>query len=142
VIARSWRCSTEAETLRAGEEIARALDCRGVVLLHGDLGAGKTVVVKGMARALGIPVERIQSPTFTLVAEHQGEGGRLAHLDLYRLEPLEVEGLGIDEVLAGPGLAAVEWAERLPWSWPAATRVTILVEPSGARVIEANAGMG
>src|SRR5690606_26206423 len=123
--ARTWRCHTVEETLAAGEQIARALDHRGVVLLHGDLGAGKTVLVKGMARALGIPVERIQSPTFTLVAEHHGERGRLAHLDLYRLEPLEVEGLGIDEVLAGPGLAAVEWAERLPWPWPAAAHVRI-----------------
>lgn len=139
--ARRWLCRTEEETLAVGEEIARALGLRGVVLLHGDLGVGKTVLVKGMARALGIPVERIQSPTFTLVAEHQGAQGCLAHLDLYRLEPLEVEGLGIDEVLAGPVLAAVEWAERLPWSWPAATQVTIVAEASGTRVIEVNAGM-
>jgi tRNA threonylcarbamoyladenosine biosynthesis protein TsaE len=58
----------------------------------------------------------VQSPTFTIIREHEGSGGRLVHVDLYRLAPEETAGLGLDELLAGPGVKVVEWAERLPFA--------------------------
>jgi len=95
-------------------ELARQLMPNGLVLLTGPLGAGKTVLVKGLARGLGIDPREIQSPTFTLVREHQGTRGRLVHLDLYRLESEQTTSIGIDELLVGTGVKAVEWPERLP----------------------------
>ncbi|MEM9555875.1 MAG: tRNA (adenosine(37)-N6)-threonylcarbamoyltransferase complex ATPase subunit type 1 TsaE [Acidobacteriota bacterium] len=85
-----------------------------VVLLEGGLGAGKTVFVRGMARALGVDPREVQSPTYTLVHEHDGSRGRLVHADLYRLATDEVANLGLDELLAGPGWTAIEWPDRLP----------------------------
>jgi len=110
-----------AETEAVGEELAAALLPDATLLLEGDLGAGKTALVRGLARGLGIDPGEIQSPTFTLVREHRGATGtRLVHLDLYRLEPHEVESAGIEELLNGPGVKAVEWAERLPFELPEA----------------------
>ena len=111
---RSWRSRDEAETRRIGAELAAELEPDGVLLLTGDLGAGKTVLVQGLAEDLGLDPRAVQSPTFTVVREHH-EGRRpLLHIDLYRLEPAEAAALGIEEILAGPGIKAVEWAERLP----------------------------
>ncbi len=87
----------------------------GVLLLSGDLGAGKTVLVRGLAAILGIDPAEIQSPTFTLMRSHQGPDGSLLHVDLYRLRSEEVPELGLEEALYGPGVKVVEWAERLPF---------------------------
>ena len=103
---------SEAETERLGEELAAAAG-DAVVLLEGDLGTGKTVLVRGLARAQGVDAREIQSPTYTLIHEHEGTAGRLVHVDLYRLEGEEIGALGLDEMLAGPGVKAIEWAERL-----------------------------
>lgn len=111
---RSWLSTSPAETEEVGEELARELLPAGIILLKGQLGAGKTVLVKGIARGLGIDPREIQSPTFTLMREHRGSKGRLFHLDLYRLDTEEVENLGFEEVLAGEGVKAVEWPDRLP----------------------------
>jgi tRNA threonylcarbamoyladenosine biosynthesis protein TsaE len=103
-----------ADTQALGERFGRAARRGLVVALSGDLGAGKTQFVKGLARGLGI-TGRVHSPTFTLVNEY--EGGRLAlfHLDLYRLEtPEQILGAGIEEFLEPDGVAVVEWAERIP----------------------------
>jgi tRNA threonylcarbamoyladenosine biosynthesis protein TsaE len=62
----------------------------------------------------------VQSPTFTLIREHQGSSGQMVHVDLYRLDPEEVAALGLEELLAGPGVKVVEWAERLPFAVPGA----------------------
>jgi tRNA threonylcarbamoyladenosine biosynthesis protein TsaE len=99
------------------------------------MGAGKTVLVRGMGFALGVPRRELQSPTYNLVHEHQGRGGRLVHVDLYRLEPAALGGLGLDELLYGPGIKAVEWAERLPEKPPGAYEVEIKQRPSGRREI-------
>lgn len=96
-----------------------------MLLLEGDLGSGKTVLVQGLARALGIDAREVQSPTFTLLRMHEGTRGRLLHFDLYRLEPGQVEGEGFEELLAGPGVKAVEWSERLPFPVPAALRLRL-----------------
>ena len=127
---------SEAETERVGEELAAALGGAAVVLLEGDLGSGKTVLVRGIARALGIDAREVQSPTYTLIHEHDGTAGRLVHVDLYRLEGDELESLGLDEMLSGPGIKAIEWAERLgAGAWPGAVRVWLERLAGGEREV-------
>ena len=94
------------------------------------------MLAQGVAAGLGIPAGEVQSPTYTLVREHRGPGGRLLHLDLYRLEPDDVAAAGIEEVLAGPGVKVVEWPDRLPFAPPNAVVVTITELPNGERDIE------
>lgn len=103
--------SSEEDTSAAGEQLALRLRAGDVVLLHGDLGAGKTAFVRGLARGLGAPSGQVSSPTFTLVQEYRGRV-TLYHVDLYRLEPAEVEDLGLDELVLGDGIVAIEWAGR------------------------------
>ena len=113
------------ETRRVGRELAVELVPDGLLLLAGDLAAGKTVLAQGVAEGLGIPAREVQSPTYTLVREHEGPGGLLVHVDLYRLAPEEVAAVGLEEILAGPGVKVVEWAERLPFEVPGACRLRI-----------------
>jgi tRNA threonylcarbamoyladenosine biosynthesis protein TsaE len=119
-VKRHWISRSEAETLALGRELGRELAPDGVLLLSGDLGAGKTVLARGIGEALGIAAREVQSPTFTLIREHRGSGGRLVHVDLYRLAPEETAALGLEELLAGPGVKVIEWAERLPFAPPGA----------------------
>jgi tRNA threonylcarbamoyladenosine biosynthesis protein TsaE len=101
-----------AETGAFGEAWGRAADSGLVVGLSGDLGAGKTQLVKGLARGLGITA-RVHSPTFTLVNEYSGGRLRLFHLDLYRLETREqIVAAGLVDYLQPDGVAVIEWAER------------------------------
>ena len=97
-------------------EIGGGLRGGDVVLLSGDLGAGKTEITKGIAVGLGV-TDLVQSPTFALVDEHPapilGPAGRLVHLDLYRLGADELDGIGWDDLIASEGdVVVVEWAER------------------------------
>lgn len=117
---RRWVTRTEAETMDLGRALAEELAPDGVLLLSGELGSGKTVLARGIGQALGIGSREVQSPTFNLIREHVGAGGRLLHADLYRLDPGEVGSLGLEELLAGPGVKVVEWAERLPFAVPGA----------------------
>ena len=104
--------STEQETLMLGRRLGAALGGGEVVALDGDLGAGKTVFVKGLAMGLGIARE-ILSPTFTLVREYQGRVA-LYHFDVYRLgDADELFEIGFDEYLDAGGVVVVEWAERI-----------------------------
>lgn len=112
---RRWVTESAAETRRLGAELALEIAPDGLLLLNGDLGAGKTVLTQGLASALGIDAAEVQSPTYTLVREHQGEGGLLIHIDLYRLDPNDVGSLGLEETLALEAVKVIEWAERLPW---------------------------
>ena len=131
-----WRSADAAATRRIGAALAPELAPDGILLLEGDLGAGKTVLAQGVAAGLGIPAGEVQSPTYTLVREHRGPGGRLLHLDLYRLEPDDVAAAGIEEVLAGSGVKVVEWPDRLPFVAPNAVVVSITELPNGERDIE------
>lgn len=103
--------NSEEETSAAGERIAARLRAGDVVLLHGDLGAGKTAFVRGLARGLGAAPEEVSSPTFTLIQEYRGRL-TLYHVDLYRLQPIEAGDLGLDELAERDGIVAIEWAER------------------------------
>ncbi len=106
--------SSEDETAAAGEALARTVTAGQVVLLFGDLGAGKTAFVRGLARGLGAPPDDVSSPTFTLIQEYRGSRATLYHVDLYRLEPAEIADLGLDELTSGDGVVAIEWADRWP----------------------------
>ncbi len=104
-----------AETEALGENFGREANRGWVIALSGDLGAGKTQFVKGLARGLGIS-SRVHSPTFTLVAEYSGGRFPLFHLDLYRLETAEeISSAGIEEFLQPDGVAVIEWAEKLEY---------------------------
>ena len=103
-----------AETQSLGESWGRAAERGWVMALSGDLGAGKTELVKGIARGLGAAA-RVHSPTYTLVNEYGGGRLRLFHLDLYRLElPGQFVAAGLEEFLQPDGVTVIEWAERLP----------------------------
>lgn len=105
---------SESETAAVGRELAQALSAGDVVLLYGDLAAGKTAFVKGLAEGLGVSRDDVSSPTFTLMQEYRGGRLTLFHVDLYRLDdPREVDDLGLDEI-AADGVLAIEWAEKLP----------------------------
>jgi len=102
-----------AETESLGESFGRAAKRGLVIALSGELGAGKTQLVKGLARGLGTAA-RVHSPTFTLVNEYAGGRLKLFHLDLYRLESsAQILSAGLEEFLQPDGVAVVEWAERL-----------------------------
>jgi tRNA threonylcarbamoyladenosine biosynthesis protein TsaE len=116
---------SEGETADSGRDLARTLQPGAVVLLSGDLGAGKTVFVRGMAAGLGIDPDAVSSPTFTLVQEYRGGRLPLNHVDLYRLRSVEVDDLGLDELTLGEGVTAIEWPDRLPRPFDAAVRVQI-----------------
>lgn len=107
------------ETLALGERLAERLQPGDVVALYGDLGAGKTHLVKGIACGLGVDPAYVTSPTFTLVQEYAGRLPVL-HLDLYRIErPAEFDRLGLDELFEGDGVCVVEWPERAEGRLPA-----------------------
>ena len=102
-----------AETESLGEEWGRGAQRGLVIALSGDLGAGKTQLVRGFARGMGVTT-RVHSPTFTLVNEYSGGRMKVFHLDLYRLETAaQIHGVGIEEFLQPDGVAVIEWAERL-----------------------------
>lgn len=110
-----------ADTEALGARFGRAAQQGWVIALSGELGAGKTQFVKGVARGLGI-YARVHSPTFMLVAEYEGGRLPLFHLDLYRLETSEqIRGAGLEEFLQPDGVAVIEWAERMASFRPPAT---------------------
>jgi tRNA threonylcarbamoyladenosine biosynthesis protein TsaE len=100
------------ETKSWGRRLASLLEGGELLGLIGDLGAGKTCFIKGLARGLNLREEDILSPTFTMIQEHHGRVP-LYHIDLYRLEEATLDDLGLREYLFSEGIAAVEWFERL-----------------------------
>jgi tRNA threonylcarbamoyladenosine biosynthesis protein TsaE len=110
---------SEEETRKLGEFFAAQLPSRGVVLLIGNLGAGKTTLVKGIVEGLRVAdADDVSSPTYTLVHEY-GDPVRLYHVDLYRLETMaEVLGIGMEDLLESRALVLIEWGERFPAIMP------------------------
>lgn len=120
--------------------LAATLAAGDVLLLSGDLGAGKTAFVKGLALGLGAAGAEVTSPTFGLLHEYAGGRLTLHHADLYRLEPEEVEELGLDELAASGGVLAVEWPDRLRRPWEHAIRVSLSHAGENARRISITDG--
>ena len=99
------------ETIKIGEQIGKKLNKGAIVTLTGPLGAGKTVIIKGIAKSLDINDE-ITSPSFTIVSQYNGRV-KLYHIDLYRIENiLEIEELGFEEILYSDGITVIEWGEK------------------------------
>ena len=126
-----------AETLAFGRQLAATLRPGDVLALTGELGAGKTCLVKGIAAGLGI-LQNVTSPTFTLIHEYRGGRLPLAHIDLYRLETSGAAvAIGIEDYLSGPGVAVIEWSERIEALLPAQTkRIHLTVVDETTRQIE------
>lgn len=117
--------SSERQTREIAAALASTLQPGAVLLLSGDLGAGKTAFVKGLAEGLGISSDEVTSPTFTLVHEYRGGRLPLIHVDLYRLDRVDLDEIGLDQDLADRGVIAVEWAERMSRSLAGEVTVTI-----------------
>ncbi|MCS7065960.1 MAG: tRNA (adenosine(37)-N6)-threonylcarbamoyltransferase complex ATPase subunit type 1 TsaE [Fimbriimonadales bacterium] len=146
-----WHTRSPQETEAVGAQLAEQLQPDTLILVSGALGAGKTTLIRGLCRALGV-TEPIRSPTFTLVNEYTIRrppalaGLPLFHLDLYRIEtPEQLSTLGLDELLERGGITVIEWGESLPalgfdymprHLW----HITVRLEPDESRVIEASIG--
>src|SRR6266446_6615175 len=104
------------ETIAFGRTLARVLAPPKLVLLRGDLGAGKTTLIKGIASAFKAASEEdVTSPTFTLVHEYRGPLANLYHIDLYRVDtPRQLETLGLDDLVAEDSVLLIEWGEKFP----------------------------
>jgi tRNA threonylcarbamoyladenosine biosynthesis protein TsaE len=117
VKSRIYHTDTEEETIALGEKLATELPPAAVVLLIGQLGAGKTTLAKGIVKGLGAAQpEDVSSPTFTLIHEY---GANVYHIDLYRLDTAaQVATLGLDEIFDRPAVVLIEWGERFPELMP------------------------
>ncbi len=146
-----YRTASEEESIALGARLARELPLKGVILLIGDLGAGKTTLAKGIVRGLGAAAEEeVSSPTFTLIHEYgSGAGGStrgagrsacpvVYHIDLYRLEePRELATLGLEDIFESGAPALVEWGERFPQQMPSLrTEIRIRALDGDLREIE------
>jgi tRNA threonylcarbamoyladenosine biosynthesis protein TsaE len=126
---------SEAETAAVGRALAAALQAGDVVLLAGDLGAGKTAFVRGLASGLGVDPFEVSSPTFTIVHEYRGGRLTLYHADLYRLERTATEDVGLEEMGVADGVLAIEWPDRLTHALPRTTAVDLAIVDETTRRI-------
>ncbi|MBF0570512.1 MAG: tRNA (adenosine(37)-N6)-threonylcarbamoyltransferase complex ATPase subunit type 1 TsaE [Candidatus Omnitrophica bacterium] len=109
----SFISNSEDETILCAQRLAGQLKAGDIVLLQGDLGAGKTTFVKGLARAFKVSPQKVNSPTFVLMNYYKGKLA-IYHFDLYRLgDPKEVDTVDFDEYFYGEGISLIEWPERL-----------------------------
>ena len=132
----TYLSASEEETSAIAQRLAATLAAGDVLLLSGNLGAGKTAFTRGLAAGLGIDPGEVSSPTFTLV--HEYHGGRLAlyHVDLYRLDRAAAEDLGLEEMGVSDGVLAIEWPDRLSHDLPGARAVTITIVDEHSRRVE------
>src|SRR6185437_9272633 len=114
--ARELTTHSADETVAFGRTLAELLSPPKIVLLRGDLGAGKTTLVKGIAEGFQAASEEdVTSPTFTLVHEYRGPRANLYHIDLYRIDtPRQLETLGLDDLVAPNSILLIEWGEKFP----------------------------
>ena len=125
---REIQSDSEEDTVRAGRDFAAGIGAGEVVLLSGGLGAGKTAFVRGLVHGLGGDPGQVSSPTFTIIQEYEARV-RVHHVDLYRLAPIEVDDLGLDELTSGAVLA-IEWPER--WTDPPPEAIHVSIEQGSA----------
>lgn len=125
--------ATREETELIGYHLGRAAQPNDVIALRGELGAGKTTLVRGIARGLGIDEREVTSPTFVIVHEHDGGRLPLFHIDMYRLAPGDTPSTGWDEALSSGGVAAIEWPDRVE-AWLPADRLDVRLTHQGAEV--------
>jgi tRNA threonylcarbamoyladenosine biosynthesis protein TsaE len=130
--------NSETETFETGKALAESLRIPAHILLYGELGAGKTAFTRGLAAGFGLQnPEDVSSPTFTLINEYRG-AVKIYHVDLYRIETGQLQGLGLDDIFDEPQAAViVEWAERLG-EFPAGDAVKVFLEyvEEGSRRIQ------
>lgn len=138
---RVLRAVSAEETKAWGRKLAHLLFPGAVIGLEGELGAGKTCFVKGIASGLGLDEDEVASPTFTLIAEHYRGRIPLYHIDLYRMAGAEVEELGIDEYLYGQGVTVIEWFQFLPAGYVVAEclRISLVIAEDEERLLEVSA---
>lgn len=129
---REFLTSSPEETIALGREVARLLTPPKLVLLRGDLGAGKTTLVKGIAEAFEAASEDdVTSPTFTLIHQYRGPGATLYHIDLYRVDTQrELETLGLDDLMGENSILLIEWGEKFP-RFQRERNVEIAIERTG-----------
>lgn len=127
--------NSETETRAIAARFAAELKPGAVLLLSGDLGAGKTAFTKGLAEGLGLDPGEVTSPTFTLVHEYRGGRLPLVHVDLYRLEKVDLDELGMDADLASQGVLAIEWSDHLIRQPVGAVSVQIVATGDDQRTI-------
>lgn len=126
---------SEEETAAVARNLAATLEAGDVLLLSGNLGAGKTAFVRGLAEGLGINPDDVSSPTFTLVHEYRGGRLTLYHADLYRLDRAATADLGLEEPGIADGVLAIEWPDRVTHELPGARSVTIdIVDDTTRRI--------
>jgi tRNA threonylcarbamoyladenosine biosynthesis protein TsaE len=139
VTPRSVFSLSEDETFELGRSLGRGLKGGELVVLEGDLGAGKTTFTRGLAAGVGANPEDVSSPSFTLVQEYPGGRFPIFHVDLYRIErpDEDLASLGIEEILTAGGVVVVEWGEKLPpFLRRTATTVRLHDVGEGSRRIE------
>lgn len=129
---------SEDDTQALARRLGAALGAGDVVLLSGNLGAGKTAFVRGLAAGLGIDPDEVSSPTFTLIHEYRGGRLTLYHVDLYRLDRAATADLGLEELGVSDGVLAIEWPDRLTHELPGALRVDLEVVDDSTRRITTN----
>ena len=130
---------SEDETAGVARDLAASLQPGDVLLLSGNLGAGKTAFVRGLAEGLGIDPDEVSSPTFTLVHEYRGGRLTLYHVDLYRLDRAATDDLGLEEMGVADGVLAIEWPDRLTHELPGARSVAIeIVDESTRRITDSD----
>lgn len=135
------RSSTETATLALGERIGTRVEPGDLILLSGQLGAGKTVLVRGIAAGMGIDPALVRSPTFVLHHIYRAEGKVLHHIDLYRLgASADIRLLDIDEMLESGGVVVVEWGEHAAREQDAPARISIDIDADGSRLISLGSG--
>ena len=121
--------------MAVARQVAASLSAGDVLLLSGDLGAGKTAFVRGLAQGLGINEDEVSSPTFTLVHEYRGGRLTLYHVDLYRLDRAATDDLGLDELGVADGVLAIEWPDRLTHTLAGAREIDIEIVDDTTRQI-------
>jgi tRNA threonylcarbamoyladenosine biosynthesis protein TsaE len=130
--------TSEQQTYDFAKQLAQSLKMPAHILLYGDLGAGKTLFTKGLADGFGVAdVDEVASPTFTLINQYSGRV-KIYHIDLYRIETGQLDGLGLEEIFDDPDAAVIiEWAERLgSFETPGAVRVFLSYVDDRSRRID------